>query len=63
LWGSPKSSPTLTHSFSFPRREWFFLLSNEMLNPNYGLFQYANDQHTQMTINPDSGINPDHLDV
>ena len=28
-------------------REWFYLLSHEMLNPYYGLFQYsANDIYT-----------------
>eukprot|EP00123_Amoebidium_parasiticum_P018064 comp24090_c0_seq1/m.43425 comp24090_c0_seq1/g.43425 ORF comp24090_c0_seq1/g.43425 comp24090_c0_seq1/m.43425 type:complete len:807 (-) comp24090_c0_seq1:650-3070(-) len=42
-------------------KEWFFLLSNEMLNPNYCLFEYSNQSHTTMQINPNSGINPEHL--
>ena len=28
------------HLFTY-FREWFFLLSHEMLNPYYGLFEYA----------------------
>ncbi|KAJ7644179.1 hypothetical protein FB45DRAFT_897156 [Roridomyces roridus] len=39
------------------RREWFFLLSHEIFNPSYGLF----DSRTSSQINPGSGINPDHL--
>lgn len=42
-------------------REFFFLLSKEFTNPNYGLFTYATDNHTSMVVNPNSGINPDHL--
>ncbi|KAK6168947.1 hypothetical protein SNE40_020097 [Patella caerulea] len=42
-------------------REWFYLLSHEMLNPYYGLFQYSRDDNYTLQINPDSGINPDHL--
>eukprot|EP00051_Salpingoeca_urceolata_P014735 m.187982 g.187982 ORF g.187982 m.187982 type:complete len:1178 (+) comp18172_c1_seq1:291-3824(+) len=41
-------------------REWFFWLSREMLNPYYGLFQNSSDDYL-LEINPDSGINPDHL--
>ncbi|KNC87738.1 hypothetical protein SARC_00172 [Sphaeroforma arctica JP610] len=44
------------------QKEWFFLLSNEMVNPNYCLFEYANDDHTTIAINSESGINPEHLD-
>jgi len=39
-------------------REWFCLLSHEMLNPYYGLFQYARDDIYTLQINPDSGVNP-----
>ncbi|ESO94746.1 hypothetical protein LOTGIDRAFT_117914, partial [Lottia gigantea] len=42
-------------------REWFYLLSHEMLNPYYGLFQYSREDNYTLQINPDSGINPDHL--
>jgi len=42
-------------------REWLFLLSHEMFNPYYGLFQYSKDTQYTLEINPDSGINPDHL--
>lgn len=42
-------------------REWLHLLSREMLNPQYGLFQYSADDRYSLQINPDSGINPDHL--
>ncbi|XP_070581040.1 E3 ubiquitin-protein ligase SMURF2-like [Ptychodera flava] len=42
-------------------REWLYLLSHEMLNPYYGLFQYSRDDIYTLQINPDSGINPDHL--
>ncbi|TDG40897.1 hypothetical protein AWZ03_012675 [Drosophila navojoa] len=42
-------------------REWLHLLSREMLNPHYGLFQYSRDDHYTLQINPDSSINPDHL--
>uniref|UniRef100_A0A182U8Q7 HECT-type E3 ubiquitin transferase n=1 Tax=Anopheles melas TaxID=34690 RepID=A0A182U8Q7_9DIPT len=42
-------------------REWLYLLSHEMLNPQYGLFQYSRDDHYSLQINPDSSINPEHL--
>ena len=41
-------------------REWFFLLSHEVLNPNYCLFQYTSNLCLQ--INQGSFINPDHID-
>ena len=44
-----------------PAREWLYLLSHEMLNPQYGLFQYSRDDNYTLQINPDSGINPEHL--
>lgn len=39
-------------------REWLYLLSHEMLNPCYGLFQYSRDDVYTLQINPDSGVNP-----
>ncbi|XP_001606601.2 E3 ubiquitin-protein ligase SMURF2 [Nasonia vitripennis] len=42
-------------------REWLYLLSHEMLNPQYGLFQYSRDDNYTLQINADSGINPEHL--
>lgn len=42
-------------------REWLCLLSHEMFNPYYGLFQYARDDIYTLQINPDSGVNPEHL--
>ncbi|XP_025829571.1 E3 ubiquitin-protein ligase SMURF2 [Agrilus planipennis] len=42
-------------------REWLHLLSREMLNPQYGLFQYSREDHYTLQINPDSSINPEHL--
>ncbi|KAJ2775205.1 NEDD4 E3 ubiquitin-protein ligase [Coemansia nantahalensis] len=42
-------------------REFFFLLSHEMFNPSYCLFEYsAHDTYT-LQINPHSAINPEHL--
>lgn len=43
-------------------REWFFLLSHEVLNPMYCLFEYADKNNYSLQINPASSINPDHLD-
>jgi E3 ubiquitin ligase SMURF1/2 len=42
-------------------REWLYLLSHEMLNPYYGLFQYSRDDLYTLQINPNSSINPEHL--
>lgn len=39
-------------------REWLFLLSHEMLNPQYGLFQYSREDNYTLQINPDSSVNP-----
>uniref|UniRef100_A0A3B4ZWX2 HECT-type E3 ubiquitin transferase n=1 Tax=Stegastes partitus TaxID=144197 RepID=A0A3B4ZWX2_9TELE len=40
---------------------WFFLLSHEVLNPMYCLFEYAGKSNYCLQINPASAINPDHL--
>ena len=43
-------------------REWFYLLSKEMFNPYYGLFEYSATDNYTLQINPNSGIaNEDHL--
>ncbi|MCL4136233.1 UNVERIFIED_CONTAM: hypothetical protein GTU68_064922 [Idotea baltica] len=42
-------------------REWLYLLSHEMLNPYYGLFQYSREDIYTLQINPDSAVNPEHL--
>jgi len=42
-------------------REWFFLVSHDVLNPMYCLFQYAGSSNYTLQINPASKINPDHL--
>ena len=42
-------------------REFFFLLSHEMFNPFYCLFEYSAHDNYTLQINPASGINPDHL--
>ena len=44
-------------------REWFFLLTREMFNPSYGLFEYSAQDNYALQINPtsESGVNPEHL--
>ncbi|XP_014667841.1 PREDICTED: E3 ubiquitin-protein ligase NEDD4-like [Priapulus caudatus] len=43
-------------------REWFYLLSREMFNPYYGLFEYSATDNYTLQINPNSGLcNEDHL--
>lgn len=43
-------------------REWFFLLSKEMFNPYYGLFEYSATDNYTLQINSNSGLcNEDHL--
>ncbi|XP_023251484.1 E3 ubiquitin-protein ligase NEDD4 isoform X2 [Seriola lalandi dorsalis] len=43
-------------------REWFFLMSKEMFNPYYGLFEYSATDNYTLQINPNSGLcNEDHL--
>jgi hypothetical protein len=46
---------------AFCCREWFYLLSHEMLNPYYGLFENLSNSEYLLSINPNSSINPDHL--
>lgn len=43
-------------------REWFYLLSKEMFNPYYGLFEYSAADNYTLQINPVSGLcNEDHI--
>jgi len=43
-------------------REWFYLLSKDMFNPYYGLFEYSATDNYTLQINPYSGVcNEDHL--
>jgi len=43
-------------------REWFYLLSKEMFNPYYGLFEYSATDNYTLQINPNSGVcNEEHL--
>ncbi|XP_072134563.1 E3 ubiquitin-protein ligase NEDD4-like isoform X1 [Mobula birostris] len=43
-------------------REWFFLLSKEMFNPYYGLFEYSATDNYTLQINPNSGLcNEEHV--
>lgn len=43
-------------------REWFYLLSKEMFNPYYGLFEYSAADNYTLQINPVSGLcNEEHL--
>ncbi|KZT60479.1 HECT-domain-containing protein [Calocera cornea HHB12733] len=42
-------------------REFFFLLSHEMFNPIYCLFEYSAHDNYTLQINPASSINPEHL--
>jgi len=42
-------------------REFFFHISNEMLNPMYCLFKYSDAGNYALEINKDSSVNPEHL--
>ncbi|KAG0700134.1 hypothetical protein DFH29DRAFT_933710 [Suillus ampliporus] len=42
-------------------REWFFLVSHEIFDPSYGLFQYSAHDNYTLQMNWMSGINPEHL--
>jgi E3 ubiquitin-protein ligase NEDD4 len=42
-------------------REWFFLISHEIFDPSYGLFQYSTHDSYTLQINWMSDINPEHL--
>ncbi|KAJ1559426.1 hypothetical protein HK405_010681 [Cladochytrium tenue] len=42
-------------------REFFYLMSKEMFNPFYCLFEYSAHDNYTLQINPHSGVNPEHL--
>ncbi|CAK9439645.1 uncharacterized protein LODBEIA_P37450 [Lodderomyces beijingensis] len=42
-------------------REFFFLLSHDMFNPFYCLFEYSSHDNYTLQINSNSSINPEHL--
>ncbi|KAI8342036.1 E3 ubiquitin-protein ligase RSP5 [Chlamydoabsidia padenii] len=42
-------------------REFFFLLSHQMFDPFYCLFEYSAHDNYTLQINPHSSINPEHL--
>jgi E3 ubiquitin-protein ligase NEDD4 len=52
---------TPTHDYYHHCREFFFLLSHEMFNPFYCLFEYSAHDNYTLQINPASGVNPEHL--
>ncbi|BGP29820.1 hypothetical protein JCM10296v2_001566 [Rhodotorula toruloides] len=43
-------------------REFFFLLSHAVFDPSYCLFEPTEKTSYTLQINPNSGINPEHLD-
>ncbi|GAA5877402.1 hypothetical protein JCM3774_003587 [Rhodotorula dairenensis] len=43
-------------------REWFFLLSHAIFDPSYCLFEPTEKTSYTLQINPNSGINPEHLE-
>lgn len=43
------------------QKEWFYKLSDQLLNPMYCLFEYASGNNFSLQINPNSSVNPDHL--
>lgn len=59
----PSLTPALLcPPFSVPlHREFFFLLSHEMFNPFYCLFEYSAVDNYTLQINPNSDVNPEHL--
>ena len=52
---------SLCSGLTATRREFFFLLSHEMFNPFYCLFEYSAHDNYTLQINPASGVNPEHL--
>ncbi len=43
-----------TRRFSYPYREFFFLLSHEMFNPVHSLFGYSSHDNHKLQIDPTS---------
>lgn len=55
-------SSSLRLDYGGPSREFFFLISREIFNPYYGLFEYsANDTYT-VQISPTSSFIQNNLD-
>ncbi|GAA5954405.1 hypothetical protein JCM3765_004449 [Sporobolomyces pararoseus] len=48
--------------FSGLSREFFFLLSHAVFDPSYCLFEPTEKGNYTLQINPNSGINPEHLE-
>ncbi|KAG1953638.1 E3 ubiquitin-protein ligase HECW1 [Pimephales promelas] len=48
--------------YSGPSREFFFLLSQEMFNPYYGLFEYSANDTYMVQISPMSAFVENHLE-
>lgn len=42
-------------------REYFFMLSHEIFNPQYGLFIHSAHDNYTLQISSNSGVNPEHL--
>ncbi|UXI15440.1 hypothetical protein NH340_JMT01383 [Sarcoptes scabiei] len=60
LWIEFDSEDVL--DYGGPSREWFYLLSKEMFNPYYGLFEYSSTDKYTLQIKPYSGLcNEMHL--
>src|SRR5258707_15301985 len=49
------------HTIVIVCREFFFLLSHEMFNPFYCLFEYSAHDNYTLQISPASSVNPEHL--
>lgn len=43
-------------------RDWYSVLAKEIFNPQYALFTHSAVDDYTFQINPNSGVNPDHLD-
>ncbi|GAA5875464.1 hypothetical protein JCM1840_005978 [Sporobolomyces johnsonii] len=43
-------------------REFFFLLSHAIFDPSYCLFELTEKASYTLQVNPNSGVNPEHLD-
>ena len=56
-----QSDTTRSDMLNYVPREFFFLLSHEMFNPFYCLFEYSAHDNYTLQINPASGVNPEHL--
>lgn len=43
-------------------RDWYSVLSRQMFNEDYALFTASASDDGTFQVNPNSGVNPDHLD-